>query len=104
MPPRSVGLCNQSSNAMVELGGGPDTFFGQDSEVLFGAFNSKRVSHERCATILRRLLLRRTFETRRPGRSDALGAGLRRLECCLFRDMTNQGVLGPGVTRLDPGR
>ena len=26
------------------------------------------------------------------------------LVCRLFRDMTNQGVLGPGVTRLDPGR
>jgi hypothetical protein len=32
--------------------------------------------------------LRLTFET---------------LECGLFRDMTNEGVLGPGKTCLDPG-
>ncbi len=34
----------------------------------------------RISAILPRLLLRRTFETRRPGRSNALGAGLRRLK------------------------
>jgi hypothetical protein len=57
MPARSVGVCDQSSDAMVELGGGPDTSLGTGSEVLFGAFNSKRVSHERCVAILRWLLL-----------------------------------------------
>src|SRR4029077_16529846 len=39
----------------------------------------KRMSHERCVAILRLLLLRRTFETQRPGRSYAVGVGLRRL-------------------------
>jgi hypothetical protein len=34
------------------------------------------MSHERCVAILRRLLLRRIFETQRPGRSYAVGVGL----------------------------
>jgi hypothetical protein len=40
-------------------------------------------------TVADRLKLRATFET---------------LVSRLFRDMTNQGVLGSGMTRLDPGR
>jgi hypothetical protein len=35
---------------------------------------------------LRRLLLRRIFETQRPGKSHAVGVGLGRLICRLFRD------------------
>jgi hypothetical protein len=46
----------------------------------------KRMSHQRCVAILRPLLLRRAFETQRPGRSYAVGVGLGRLECGLFRD------------------
>jgi hypothetical protein len=51
------------------------------------------MSHERCVAILRRLLLRRIFETQRPGRSYAVGVGLRRLECGL--------ELNRSVHRLD---
>ncbi len=45
------------------------------------------MSHERCVAILRWVLLRRTFETQRPGRTYAVGVRLGRLECG-FRDTT----------------
>jgi hypothetical protein len=56
------------------------------SKVRFSAHIPKRMSHERCVAILRRLLLRRIFETQRPGRSYAVGVGQGRLVCGLFRD------------------
>jgi hypothetical protein len=61
------------------------TVMGEDSaagsKVRFSALIPKRMSHERCVAILRRLLLRRIFETQRPRRSYAVGVGLGRLEC-----------------------
>src|SRR4029077_2977614 len=59
------------------------TVMGEDSaagsKVRFSALIPKRMSHERCVAILRRLLLRRIFETQRPRRSYAVGVGLGRL-------------------------
>jgi hypothetical protein len=53
------------------------------SKVRFSAHIPKRMSHERSVAILRRFLLRRIFETQRPGRSYAVGVGLGRLVCGL---------------------
>jgi hypothetical protein len=57
------------------------------------SLNLKRMSHKRCVAIFGRLLLRRTFETQRPGRSYAVGVGLGRLVC--------HGELSRSVHRLD---
>ena len=60
---------------------------GYGLKVRFIALIPKRMSHERCVAILRWVLLRRTFETQRPGRTYAVGVRLGRLECG-FRDTT----------------
>src|SRR6478752_4872097 len=59
---------------------------GYGLQVRFIALIPKRMSHERCVAILRWVLLRRTFETQRPGRTYAVGVRLGRLECGLLRD------------------
>src|SRR6185312_9276844 len=58
---------------------------GYGLQVRFIALIPKRMSHERCVAILRWVLLRRTFETQRPGRTYAVGVHLGRLECGLTR-------------------
>jgi hypothetical protein len=63
------------------------TVMGEDSaagsKVRFSALIPKRMSHERCVAILRRLLLRRIFETQRPRRSYAVVSQMSVSESCL---------------------
>jgi hypothetical protein len=89
MPTRCTGLCTQLGiprQLKWETDRTRCRSIGYWLQVRFGALSPTRMSHERCVAILRRLLLRRTFETQRPGRSYPVGVGLRRLECGLFRD------------------
>ena len=65
------------------------------------------MSHERCVAILRRLLLRRIFETQRPGKSHAVGVGLGRLICRLFRGKSHARVYlaqASASKRYEPSR
>ena len=72
---------------------------GTGSDDPFRCAQFKRVSHQRCVAILRRLLLRRTFETQRPGRSYALGcpSATSRMSSVLRR---SEGWASQPLTRL----